>query len=75
MWPKENGVVYLRQKRATENQNIAKKAIAEGIVSVVKSNKNNPTDVALDGMKAMSKSAVKTKVIKKTKGKLSTHLY
>ena len=68
-------MVYLRQKRATENQNIAKKAIAEGIVSVVKSNKNNPTDVALDSMKAMSKSAVKTKVIKKTKGKLSTHLY
>ena len=60
--------MYLRPKRATENQNIAKKAIAEGLVSVVKSNKNNPTDVALDGVKAMSKSAIKTKVIKKTKG-------
>jgi len=31
----EKGVVYFRHKRAIENQNIAKKAIAEGIVSVV----------------------------------------
>ena len=67
-------MVYLRQKRATENQNIAKKAIAEGIVSAVKSKKNNPTDVVMDGVKAMSKSAVKTKAIKKTKGKFSMHM-
>ena len=60
----------MRQKRATENEKIAKKAIADGLVSVLKSNKDNPTDVAKEAMKVMGKSAVKKKVIKKTKGNL-----
>ena len=60
----------LREKRATENGKIAKKAIADGMISVLKSNENNPTDVAKEAMKVMTKSAVKKKVIKKTKGNL-----
>ena len=58
----------LREKRATENEKIAKKAIADGMISVIKSNENNPTDVAKEAVKVMTKSAVKKKAIKKTKG-------
>ena len=60
----------MRQKRATENEKIAKKAIADGMISVLKSNKDNPKDVAKEALKVMGKSAVKKKVIKKTKGNL-----
>ena len=56
------------EERATEKGKIAKKAIADGI-SVLKSNENNPTDVAKGAMKVMTESA-KNKVIKKTKGNL-----
>ena len=61
----------LREKRATENEKIAKKAIADGMISVIKSNENNPTDVAKEAVKVMTKSAVKKKAIKKTKGNSS----
>ena len=66
MWPQEKRVML--EKRAIENGKIAKKAIADGI-SVLKSNENNPTDVAKGAMEVMTKSA-KNKVIKKTKGNL-----
>ena len=57
------------EKRATESGKIAKKTITDGMISVLKSNENNPTDVAKEAMKTMTKSA-KKKVIKKTQGNL-----
>ena len=66
--------MYLRQKRATENEKIVKKAIADGVTSVLKSKKNTTTDVAKEAMKVMAKSAAKKKAIKKAKGNLSMYI-
>ena len=65
--------MFSRQKRATdlfsaENGKIAKKAIAEGVLSVMKSNEDNPTVIAQEAVKVATKTAVKKKVIKKTAG-------
>merc|ERR1712037_766386 len=56
----------IRERRGRYGAKIENQAIADGI-SVLKSNENNPTDVAKGAMKVMTESA-KHKVIKKTKG-------
>ena len=60
----------MREKRATENEKIAKKALTKGIKSILKSSDNGklPMDAAKKAVNEIAKSAVKTKVIKKTKG-------